>query len=184
MYCIDFAYLSVWTTFPPTHTTYQPTILLTHTPYQHTLLTHLNNPLCIVFTPSISVDNISASSQRQAQDADNEILSIGILDIYGPLTLSTSNTPSQTHPTNTPFDTPSNTPWTYPLTHSRIHSRSNLPLPPGFEVFENNGFEQLCINYVNEKLQQIFIELTLFAEQVRGIHHHISLMRCFHYTVL
>ena len=65
----------------------------------------------------VSVDNISASSQRQAQDADNEILSIGILDIYG------------------------------------------------FEVFENNGFEQLCINYVNEKLQQIFIELTLFAEQ-------------------
>ena len=35
----------------------------------------------------------------------------------------------------------------------------------GFEVFENNGFEQLCINYVNEKLQQIFIELTLNAEQ-------------------
>jgi myosin-1 len=35
----------------------------------------------------------------------------------------------------------------------------------GFEVFQNNGFEQLCINYVNEKLQQIFIELTLRAEQ-------------------
>ena len=35
----------------------------------------------------------------------------------------------------------------------------------GFEVFEMNGFEQLCINYVNEKLQQIFIELTLYAEQ-------------------
>ena len=35
----------------------------------------------------------------------------------------------------------------------------------GFEVFKQNGFEQLCINYVNEKLQQIFIELTLRAEQ-------------------
>jgi myosin-1 len=35
----------------------------------------------------------------------------------------------------------------------------------GFEVFQRNGFEQFCINFVNEKLQQIFIELTLKAEQ-------------------
>lgn len=31
---------------------------------------------------------------------------------------------------------------------------------------QKNGFEQFCINFVNEKLQQIFIELTLKAEQV------------------
>lgn len=35
-----------------------------------------------------------------------------------------------------------------------------------FFLFQKNGFEQFCINFVNEKLQQIFIELTLKAEQV------------------
>uniref|UniRef100_A0A3Q3B9E4 Myosin IHa n=1 Tax=Kryptolebias marmoratus TaxID=37003 RepID=A0A3Q3B9E4_KRYMA len=34
----------------------------------------------------------------------------------------------------------------------------------GFEVFYVN-FEQFCINYCNEKLQQLFIQLTLKAEQ-------------------
>lgn len=34
-------------------------------------------------------------------------------------------------------------------------------------LLQRNGFEQFCINFVNEKLQQIFIELTLKAEQVR-----------------
>mmetsp|Transcript_27233 Transcript_27233/g.38371 ORF Transcript_27233/g.38371 Transcript_27233/m.38371 type:complete len:1003 (-) Transcript_27233:51-3059(-) len=35
----------------------------------------------------------------------------------------------------------------------------------GFEVFDNNSFEQFTINLCNEKLQQLFIELTLKSEQ-------------------
>ncbi|XP_064474896.1 unconventional myosin-Ie-like [Ornithodoros turicata] len=44
----------------------------------------------------------------------------------------------------------------------------------GFEIFQNNGFEQFCINYVNEKLQQIFIELTLKAEQEEYVQEGIQ----------
>uniref|UniRef100_A0A3B5MZK9 Osteoclast-stimulating factor 1 n=1 Tax=Xiphophorus couchianus TaxID=32473 RepID=A0A3B5MZK9_9TELE len=47
----------------------------------------------------------------------------------------------------------------------RLAGRSSTRHCFFFFYFQKNGFEQFCINFVNEKLQQIFIELTLKAEQ-------------------
>ncbi|KAN0021662.1 hypothetical protein ACTFIU_003806 [Dictyostelium citrinum] len=44
----------------------------------------------------------------------------------------------------------------------------------GFEVFQNNSFEQLNINFCNEKLQQLFIELTLKSEQEEYVREGIE----------
>lgn len=43
-----------------------------------------------------------------------------------------------------------------------------------FCFVQRNGFEQFCINFVNEKLQQIFIELTLKAEQEEYVQEGID----------
>ncbi|KAM9368114.1 unconventional myosin-Ia [Phaethornis superciliosus] len=44
----------------------------------------------------------------------------------------------------------------------------------GFEIFQDNSFEQFIINYCNEKLQQIFILMTLKEEQEEYVREGIK----------
>lgn len=36
----------------------------------------------------------------------------------------------------------------------------------GFEVFEHNSFEQLCVNYTNERIHQVYLDQVFKHEKI------------------
>ena len=51
----------------------------------------------------------------------------------------------------------------------------------GFECFEENNFEQMCINYVNEKLHKLYISAIFDAEKfelkIEGLEEKVSTLK-------